>query len=684
MRRRPASRAVVAAVLFPMVFGALVLWAFADRVDRVDAVPAAVVNLDEPVETGQGEDRQTVAAGRLLAAGLTSPDEEGERTLAWQLASADDASAGLREGRYHAVVTIPRDFSRTVAGLTREDPETARITVRSNDSSSALMGVVSDQLGEVATARLNQQISATFLEGMYARTGELRTSLGKAEAGASRLADGAVRLGEGSNALSDGAGELAGGLGALESGADRLADGAEELSDGAGRLATGSGRLGEGASELADGTGRLADGLGQLHQRTRPLPARTRDLAEGAGQLAEGVDGWAQVLRGWRQACEADPVLAGSHPRLCAATVQAVGVDGGNAEAMQSGSRQLAAGADRLADATPDLVAALEEAAAGAGRVDDGADRLAMGATRLDAGARRLAAGADELGQGAARLAGGADEARSGASRLADGSTEVAGGSARLSEGSRELADGLGDGVRQIPQVGADERAELARAVARPVVSDDERLQGVSPAGALVPGTLALALWLGAFVTYVVRRPLPVRELRSAVLPSRVALAGWLPGVLVGALQALLVYLTMLAFGVTVDSPVAVVLLLLVVAAAFTALNQAVVAGLGPVRGPIASITLTVLQAVSLGGLLPVEAAPGAVRALNAVLPVPLAAEGLRGLVLGTGPGSALGTAAGLAVWGAAAFAVTVVAARRRRRVTLSDVRRRVAARHGT
>lgn len=682
MRRLAVNRVLVATVLLPVLFGSLVLWSLSDRVDRIDSVPAAVVNLDEPVKTGKGEDRQTIAAGRLLAAGLASPQQKEEHTLAWELTSPDSASEGLREGDYYAVITIPKGFSRTVAGLTRNDPETARITVRSNDSASALVGLVSDQIGDVAAARLNQRITATFLEGMYAQTGELKASLGKAAKGADRLADGAVRLGEGTTTLSSGAGELAGGLDTLSGGAGRLADGADRLAGGASRLSDGTSRLSAGAGELAGGADNLADGLGRMHARVRPLPGQTRQLADGADDLAEGVKGWSEVLLAWKQACQTDPVLTGSHARLCAATIQAVGVDNGNAEAMVSGSTRLADGADRLADRTPALVSGVGRAAGGADQLASGADRLAAGAQQLDTGTDRLAAGAQQLGSGAGRLASGATRASDGATRLADGSSRVASGTSRLSNGSRELATGLGKGADRLPTLTLEKRKALAGAVAEPVVSDADRLNATpSAATSLAPGVIALALWLGAFVTYLVRRAIPAQALASATTPFRVALAGWLPALAIGLVQSVLLFAVLGLFDVVMESPVGVAVFLLVPAAVFAALNQAFVAVFGPKRGWMVSIVFAVLQTVSLGGLVPVDTAPALIQSLSGVLPVSLAAEGIGNLTLGGRVGSVAGSAAALLVWGAAALGVTTVAARRRQRVTLSDVRRQVAVR---
>ncbi len=679
MRRRPVDRALVTVVLLPTVLGALALWALSDRVEGLDAAPAAVVNLDQPVRTGTGDDRQTIAAGRLLAAGLTAPGDGEEQPLDWELTGADEAEQGLRDGDYHAVITIPQDFSRTVGGLTRNDPETARVTVRSNHEEGVLAGVVSGQVAEVATSRLNQQITAVFLEGMYDRTGELKASLGEAERGAGRLADGTVRLGEGATTLSGGAGVLADGLSTLAHGARSLRSGAGELSNGAARLGAGGRRLESGAESAAAGANRLTAGLGELHAGTTPLPARTRRLADGADELAHGVDGWSQVLSGWRQACESDPVLAGSHARLCAATVQAVGRDGENAEAMVSGSRRVADGTGQLADRTPALVSALGRARDGAGRLAEGNDRLAEGSAELADGAGRLAAGGRQLRAGARRISSAADDASGGAARLADGSSEIASGSTRLSGGSRKLADGLGEGAGQIPDVAPAERGDLAATVARPVVSEESLLRPASATTVLAPGVAAVALWLGAFATFLARRALPAHALGTASA-GRAVLAGWWPAAVLGATQGVLLLAVLGVLGADLASPSTTAAFMLAASAAFAAVSQALVAALGTARGWMVSMVLVVVQAVPVVGLVPDGTASTGLGRLVGMLPVPLAADGLEALALSVRPGAALAALAGLAAWAALGVVASTAAARRRQRLSVGDLRRRVAA----
>jgi putative membrane protein len=664
-RRFRVNRVLVGTLLIPTIFGALVLWSLADRTEQSDRVPAAVVNLDKPVTQGHGKDEQIIYAGRLLAGGLTSPKHPSDSSLGWQLTNADDAEQGLRNGDYYAVVTIPRDFSRTLAGISGRNPRAASVIVQSNDSSSALAGEVSHRVTDVAAERLGHRITATFLKGLAGKTGELKGKLGQAADGATRIADGVGAVRSGAAQLDQGAGSLAGGLWTLGSGADRLAGGADKLHDGASRLASGVGRLDGGAHRLASGLGTLAD-------RTAAMPRQTRRLADGAHQVSGGVGPYTQVVKAWAQACATQPAVAATNPQLCAGTIKAAGPAGRNADKLANGARQVAAGTGALADQTPRLTSAIHDAARGAGRLATGAGKLATGVQRLSAGSARLSSGAGDLADGAHQAGAGAD-------RLAGGSKKLSHGAARLSDGSRTLAAGLQKGAAKIPgQNRADQQAEV---VADPVATTAASLNPVRDgATLLVPAVLAFALWLGAFVTYLVRQALPERRLRTAAPGWRLALAGWLPALAVGAAQSAALFATVELLGADLASPVAVAAFMLASAAVFTALNQAFVALLGPRRGWIVSIAFAVLQAVSLGGLVPIDTAPGPLQALNKVLPVSRAADGFNQLALGGQVGSPGADLLVLALWGFAALVVTAFAARRRQRIDLGDLRREADA----
>ena len=652
-----ARRVLIGVLLMPVLLGALIVWSLGDRAEQVEQVPAAVVNLDKPVlEKGE----KPVAAGRLLAAGLTSPAEEQE-SLGWELTDAEDAERGLREGDYYAVLTVPRDFSRTLSrSLEGNDPEQASITVTSLDAGSTVVSEISEQVARVSAERLGERVTTTYLDTVFGETEELAGKLGKAADGAGRLADGTEQLGAGTE-------ELASGLDRLSEGAEQLSGGADRLAGGAERLAGGAGRLVAGTDRLADGAGRLAGGLGTLERRTDPLPSQTDRLADGAADVARGVEGYSKLLLGWSEACK-DPLVAARAGRLCVATERAVGVDGSRAREFMAGANQLANGARQLANGMPQLTGAIDQAARGAAKLAGGARKLADGTGRLASGAGKLGDGARKLGDGAGRLADGATEAADGADRLADGTTE-------LGSGSDQLADGLDRGADAIPTYDDKERRDLAGVIAEPVASrsDQDRSE---PNGRtqVAPGAIALVLWLGAFVTYLVRPTLSQRLLERPSSGSRLAVTGLLPAVAIGAVQSLLLFGSLLLLGAGASSSVTTVLLMLLAAACFAAVNQALVTVLGRRRGWLWTIAFTGLQVVSLGGVIPLDTAPWPLQVLNGALPVPVAANGLTVTML-DGPGSVAAAIAVLLAWAAVAFVATVIAARRAQQVDLADLR---------
>ncbi len=638
------NRVLAGTLLLPMLFGALVLWSMGDRYERADRVPAAVVNLDKPVTMGKGKNAQVIAAGRLLAAGLTSPSDPQDSSLGWELTDAAKASAGLRDGDYYAVVTIPRDFSQTLSKITDDSPTRAGITLQTNDASSAVIGEASKQVADVAAARLGRRVTSTYLQGLNEQTGKLKGRLTDAADGAGQLAEGTTRLDDGARQLGGGASSLATGLGRLAAGADQLADGTGELSGG--------------ASRLQQGAGRLDDGLDTLSRRTDALPGQTRQLADGASQVSGGVGPYTEIVKAWATACTTNPAVTATNPRLCAGTLQAAGVAGRNADRLADGARQLAAGTDRLADATPQLTDAIDQASTGAGQLAAGAGELATGARELDAGAEKLAAG---LGQ-----------ARGGAGRLASGSQELAAGTGRLDSGSTRLASGLREGAQAIPDAAQGKPEVLADPVRTTAQSLNASRDGTT---LLLPAVLAFALWLGAFVTYLVRQALPAHWLRRGVPGRRITLAGWLPAVAIGAAQSALLLTAAVLFGAEMESPVGVAALMVLAAAVFAALNQAFVAVSGQRRGWIASIAFAAVQLVSLGGLVPIDTAPGPFQVLNTVLPVARAADGFARLTLGGQVGSLAGDIVLLVLWGLGALAVTTLAARRAQKLDPAELR---------
>lgn len=733
MTRRPTvtrrSAVLALALVLPLVLGVVTLAALADRVEAIADVPAAVVNLDQLVTTGEGEDAQVVFAGRLLAGALTSPAGDAESSLDWTLTDAADAAAGLEDGTYYAVLTIPEDFSATLAGLQGDDPQQASVRVTSNDASSPLVGVVADQVAATAAAELGTVVTTSYLEGVYAGYGQVAEQLGQAADGADQLAGGAQQVDDGVRQLDSGAQQLAGGVGALASGADDLAGGVGELSAGAGSLAGGLGSLASGADELAGGTSRLASGasslasgaqqlaggtaqvssgaaglaagLAQLQSQTAGLPDQTAALAAGAGGVATGATGVSDGLGALQAAC----LGAGAAPQFCA---ELDGVAAGAAQ-VAAGAQGTAAGAQALADGTPALAGGIASSAAGAQQLAGGAAQTASGAADLAAGAASLATGAGQLASGAGELADGAGAASSGASalasgaaqldagagQLADGAAAASGGAAQLADGTGALADGTGGlvtgadqlaeglstGAEQVPTLTEAEAARRAAVVAEPVTAETSRINA-SPGGAtdLAPLVVAIALWIGALAIALIRPALPADQIAAPVAAWRVAWRRYRGSALLGLVQAALVAAVLPLFGVSLASPVAAIALTGLGVLVFTAINQALAAAFGSRAGWMLSVGLLVVQVASLGGIVPIDTAPTVFQQLNAMLPMPLLVDGLSRLSLGGSVGSVGAAVTGLVLWGVLSFGVTVLAARRAQETSVARLRAELAA----
>ncbi|KAE8762869.1 hypothetical protein GB883_17100, partial [Georgenia thermotolerans] len=338
---------LILAVLVPLLCGAAALASLSGRVDHLDRLATAVVNLDEMVT---GADGRPVAAGRLLAAGLTAPDRPADAALDWRLTDAADARDGLADGTYAAVVTIPKDFSATIAALGDGTPGQARVLVTGNDASSALTSLLAEQVTATAAATVGHTVTTSYVAGLLGGVDDVGSALGGAADGADQLAEGAAAAADGAAKVDGGARDLAAGIGSLAGGATALADGAASASAGAANLATGLGTLRDKTATLPDQTAALADGaaaldtgLGSLKEGAAALPGQTRTLADGASQVSAGAGTLATSLSGLSEQCAA----AGGSAEFCAALGQAATAAG----TLDAGAGRVATGAGALADA---------------------------------------------------------------------------------------------------------------------------------------------------------------------------------------------------------------------------------------------------------------------------------------------------------------------------------------------
>ncbi|MFN8156985.1 MAG: YhgE/Pip domain-containing protein [Candidatus Nanopelagicales bacterium] len=667
LRRLTATRAALvtlaALLLVPTLYGSMYLYANHDPYGSLDKVPAAVVVED----TGAVQSGRAVHAGQDLADRLLA-----DGSFDWQQVDAATAKAGIASGRYDFAVTIPAGFSTALTTVGTSTPQQATLQLMTDDATNYIARTIATQAVEKVRAQVARQVGEQAASQFLVGLSTISSNLGDAADGASRLADDAT-------SAQTGARDLASGASSLAQGTTSLASGATQVSSGAASAA-------KGAAQLSTGATALSDGLATLTARTADLPAQTSSLASGAASVSAGAaslqsgtadleTGSAQVTAGLsalQQQLQAQLTAAG----VPAAQVQAIVAQVG---ALHSGSQQVTSGLGRASTGATAL-------ASGASQVSDGASALATaavplrdgivsayaGAQRVADGASALASGTSTLADGASTLADGAQSAATGASALADGSARLSQGVSSLASGAGTLSTSLADGAGQVPVVPAADRAAAASGIADPVgVTTTSTAKAATYGSGLAPFFLALALWIGGYVLFLLVRPLSRRALAADQKPWHVSLGGWLTPALFGVVQAALVAAVVSwGVGIVPANAVGTVAFMALVSVTFIAILHALNAWFGPV-GQFLGLILMILQLVSGGGTFPWQTLPEPLWPLHQVLPMSYAISGLR-QVFYAGGGSVLSQSLVLVGYLVAALALTTLAARRQRTWTPS------------
>lgn len=636
--RRPVTwLTLIGVVLLPVVIGGILVAALYNPVERLGDMRAAIVNNDKPV-TVNG---QLVPLGRQLSAGLVEGSDDLPSNLTWTISNTDDAAAGLADGTYDAVITIPENFSAaatSTAGASDGSggtPEKATISAQTSPDSLIVDDAITSQVASAAASVLGTQLSTVYLENVFLGFTTLGDKLGEAATGAHQLADGASQA-------ATGAAQLPAGATALATGATQLGDGATELSAGLTQLADSTRQSQNGAGQLAAGLGTVSGQLTSTAADTLGgAAATTVSYANAAATATQGLAGtYTQLLTANNCIPPATPTTT-EQGAVCLALGQlatevkdsatAAGYTSGYASGVQQGLGQAAAGIDQLT----------------------------AGASALQTGLGTIADGQDTASTGATGLASGASQLATGATQLAAGATTLADGVSQLSTGTASLADGLDQASTSLPSYTDQQASDLASVVANPVQAEgtSSTLFGASA----IPLLAMLALWFGGLASFIALQAVPRHALSSRRSSALLAVRALAPAAAIGALQGLLVaVIVQLAAGYDAGAWWSFAGLAVVAGIAFAAVNQALVAVFGGAGRWISALVGVLAVATGI-----VSTVPGVLSSIAGLMPTTPAYNAmLAALTAAGGLGAGL---AGMIVWAGLALVATIVAVARRR-----------------
>lgn len=316
-------------IAIPAIYTTLFLGSMWDPYGKLDNLPVAVVNLDEPVEY-EGE---TLNVGQKLVDKLK---EDG--SLCFNFTDADQAERGLKNGTYYMVITVPKNFSENATTLMDTVPKKMELDYKTNPGTNYIAMKMSETALEKIKTSVAQEVTKTYAETIFDKISEAGDGMKDAADGAGEIYDGTEKLADGNKTISDnlktlsegtltfkdGTSELKVGLSSYLDGVNQLSDGSTTLANGATTLLTGALKLNEGANSLSDGTKTLTSGTATLESGAKTLESGLKTYTDGVKQANDG-----------------------------AAALNA------NSSALTAGAQQLTAGNEQLSSGSSQLLAGL-------------------------------------------------------------------------------------------------------------------------------------------------------------------------------------------------------------------------------------------------------------------------------------------------------------------------------------
>lgn len=316
-------------IAIPAIYTTLFLGSMWDPYGKLDELPVAVVNLDEPVEY-EGE---TLNVGQKLVDKLK---EDG--SLCFNFTDADQAERGLKNGTYYMVITVPKNFSENATTFMDTVPKKMELDYKTNPGTNYIAMKMSETALEKIKTSVAQEVTKTYAETIFDKISEAGDGMKDAADGAGEIYDGTEKLADGNKTISDnlktlsegtltfkdGTSELKVGLSSYLDGVNQLSDGSTTLANGATSLLTGALKLNEGANSLSDGTKTLTSGTATLESGAKTLESGLKTYTDGVKQANDG-----------------------------AAALNA------NSSALTAGAQQLTAGNEQLSSGSSQLLAGL-------------------------------------------------------------------------------------------------------------------------------------------------------------------------------------------------------------------------------------------------------------------------------------------------------------------------------------
>ncbi len=609
-------------LIVPLLYSYFYLGAFWDPYSRLEKVPVAVVN----------EDSGAVINGKSRNVGQEICDKlKEDATLDFTFTDSASAKDGLTGTKYYAIITIPRNFSSTIASTDKSTKEMAIITYSSNEKrnylASQILNNAVTKVEMTVRASIDEELVAALSQHLKETPDKLQTLVlkngtGKLQSGSSKLFAGSTTLAAGLKSYKKKLTQFQSGISQANSGSSTLKINLKSLQTGMSKLEVGVGTLNKAAGSLTS----LQKGATALSNGSVALKQGVNSYTSGVNSLLSNVEATTKALAIYA-AKTGDPtitkIVAGLTTKdnlanLNALKVGSIGLNQAT-DKVTTGAEALAMGANQLT------------------KLQDGISSLKSGITSAYKGTKALAIGSANLAKGLRKLDSVSKKLTSASSRLSSGAYKLQNGLKELTAGISKVNTSVTDSIKtakdQLPALtGLDQYA------ATPVTVASDPYAPVPNYGtAFAPYFLSLSLWVGGLMIFFGIYFDPDRKFkllsRNSNHPLKRTIVYWLIGL---AQAVLLCIVLIIGLGLNVVNHPLFFISSCLVSLVFVTIIQLFLLFFKNV-GKFLAIALLILQLTSCGGTFPMETVPKIFNHLFPFMPMTYSVGLFKEAISGTG-----------------------------------------------
>lgn len=673
---------IVGVLIIPALYAWFNINAFWDPYAHTQNIRIAVVNNDRGASAERvGE----VDIGEQITEQLKGNDKIG-----WVFLPEDEARDGLMRGDYYAMFLIPPEFSEDMLSLVSGTYTQPVLEYYVNEKSNGVAPSITDagasavdtavseafkkKVGEAAATELRNKgfasrdgaeevrgkASGSFgqiaadLDAAQGRVATMKQSISGARPVVAELNTLVGSVDDTLVSVDSSLGEAEGIIAELQkSSAGFSADTSAALVESTNALSLGAASanasIAEATDQLGTAQGRVRSAVGEVDgvvKQGESAAAQLRAISAGAAlspEVRAQLDAAASALEERTAASRA--VLDGLNnvDRSAGAALASIGELGDSLEAATADSNAAARDASKqLGESVPAINASLAQASGSVASV-----RGALSSQRaLREETTSLLAGVDN--QLAASL-GILDEVSGNLGTLADGARSA------QSDINALLATSDSKALNTVTNLNS---AQIGEYISSPVTVEQQAIFPTENYGSSMASFFTnLALWIGAFVLTIIFRVEVDTEGFRRLTVGQAYLGRFLLFATLSVLQAVVVTLGNVAFGVQMQSVTAFLATAIAIGVAYTGIIYSIVSALGHIGRGIA-VFLVVIQIPGASGLYPIELMPDFFRHIYPFLPFRYGIDAMRETVAGFYDHHYLRFLATLLAMSAAAFAL--------------------------